>query len=167
LKRIVIFGNSGSGKTTLAKQLSEHYQLAHFDLDLIAWLPTDPPERKPLDDSRTSIDQFCSANGSWVIEGCYGDLIDYVCRRAKQMIFINLPVEQCVNNARSRPWEPHKYSSKEAQDSKLEMLVDWIKAYEVREDSFSQRAHQVLFDEFDGRKMMKTSNDHKVDLENL
>jgi hypothetical protein len=37
---------------------------------------------------------------------------------------------ESVANAFSRPWEPHKYLSKEAQDANLEMLMGWIRAYE-------------------------------------
>ena len=38
-RKLVIFGNSASGKSSLAKKLAEQAQLAHLDLDTLAWLP--------------------------------------------------------------------------------------------------------------------------------
>lgn len=159
MKKIVIFGNSGSGKTTLAKRLVEDHQLAHFDLDLIAWQAGNPPERAPISECFALIDSFCETQKSWVIEGCYADLIEHVCDRANELIYLNLPIEECISNAKMRPWEPHKYQSKEEQDQNLSMLTDWIADYEGRQDSFSMRAHLNLFENFDGKKTMKVSND--------
>lgn len=39
MRRILIFGNSGSGKSTLAKKLCSSENLAHLDLDTLAWEP--------------------------------------------------------------------------------------------------------------------------------
>lgn len=72
---------------------------------------------------------------------------------------MNLPIKACISNAKNRPWEPHKYESKEAQDANLGMLIDWISQYEKREDVFSQAAHRKLYDEYRGTKRMYTSND--------
>lgn len=55
-----------------------------------------------------------------------------------------------------RPWEPHKYPSKEAQDANLEMLIGWIAEYETRTDTFSLAAHRALFDRFTGDKIELT-----------
>ena len=48
MQRVVIFSNSGSGKTTLAKYNTAQYQLAHLDLDDLAWQDTRSPLRKLL-----------------------------------------------------------------------------------------------------------------------
>ena len=159
MKKILIFGNSGSGKTTLARQLAEKYKAAHFDLDTIAWQASTPPQRAPVSDSLTLINSFFDANDAWVIEGCYGDLIELVSDQANEMIFMNLPLAQCISNAKQRPWEPHKYSSKQAQDDNLAMLIDWITDYQTRDDSFSKQAHESLYEQFRGLKSMRTSND--------
>ncbi|MCG9730760.1 AAA family ATPase [Shewanella sp. Isolate13] len=161
MKRVVIFGNSGSGKSTLARQLAEAYGLAHLDLDLIAWLPQTPPERTPLQQASLEIARFIDNNNAWVIEGCYSDLLKMVMSKASEIIFLNLPIDACVTNARNRPWEPHKYASKAEQDNNLSMLVDWIMQYESRRDTFSLAAHQALFDEFDGKKTMLCSNESR------
>ena len=134
--------------------------LAHLDLDTIAWQDTDPPQRKAQNLANLDIDQFLEQNHSrWVVEGCYADLLSHVSPKAEMAIFMNLPISKCQENARNRPWEPHKYDSKEAQDANLSMLLNWIEDYEQRaDDSFSKTAHQRLFDEFNGEKVEVTDN---------
>ncbi|NMP30127.1 shikimate kinase [Thalassotalea sp. M1531] len=158
MTRVVIFGNSGSGKSTRAKALASDNNLAHFDLDTIAWLPTSPPQRRAIAESISLLDQFLSQNNNWVIEGCYSDLLTAVLPFTEEIIFLNLPIESCVSNAKQRPWEPHKYESKAAQDANLNMLIKWISQYATRSDTFSKAAHEKLYSEFEGKKTMFTSN---------
>ena len=162
MKKILIFGNSGSGKSTLARNLSEQYGLSHMDLDSVAWQPYDPaqgpPQRLPLIDSQAIIEEFTLASSDWVIEGCYADLLELVMPQASEIIFLNLSVSDCIANANQRPWEPHKYPSKAAQDANLEMLIEWIKQYDVRTDTFSRKAHQAMFDAFKGNKSVRRCN---------
>ena len=114
MKKILIFGNSGSGKSTLAKELCNSYGLAHLDLDTLAWKLTSPPKRRALIESNLKINSFIDSNGGWVIEGCYSDLLEMAVPKSNEIIFMNLPIESCIANAKSRPWESHKYKSKEA-----------------------------------------------------
>lgn len=158
-RKIVIFGNSGSGKSTLAKKLCGADRLAHLDLDTLAWQPTQPPERRPLDESGSEISQFIAANDAWVIEGCYSDLLEVALPYCNEMIFMNLPVDLCIENARNRPWEPHKYESRQAQDSNLPMLINWISEYSERTDTFSRASHEALYRQFSGNKRMVTTNE--------
>lgn len=159
LSRVVIFGNSGSGKSTLAKELALKNHLAHLDLDTVAWKPVMPPERLSVLESSKSINDFLLTNRSWVIEGCYSDLLELVTHEADEIIFLNLPLSDCIENAKNRPWEPHKYENKEAQDANLEMLINWISQYTARTDTFSMSAHEKLFRDFQGKKTMYISND--------
>ena len=94
-----------------------------------------------------------------MIEGCYSDLIELVIAEASEVIFLDLPVAQCLENAKGRPWEPHKYSSKAAQDANLDMLLDWISQYTERDDTFSRAAHLALYEAFNGEKLIYTSNE--------
>jgi adenylate kinase family enzyme len=158
LSRVVIFGNSGSGKSTLATGLALKNQLAHLDLDTIAWKASKTPERQTIVESSQSINDFLIAHDYWVIEGCYADLLEIVTPKADKVIFLNLPASACVENAKNRPWEPHKYESKKAQDENLDMLIDWISQYTSRNDTFSKVAHEKLFEEFQGKKTMYVSN---------
>ncbi|WP_447895666.1 AAA family ATPase [Vreelandella sp. GE22] len=155
--KIIIFGNSGSGKSTLAQYLRKQ-GLAHLDLDVLAWLPSTPPERRPVNQADEHIQSFIREHDEWVVEGCYADLLERVAPFAKEAIFMNLPVHLCQENARYRPWEPHKYESKQAQDDNLPMLLDWIAGYRERDDALSYGAHKALFEGFQGKKSELTCN---------
>lgn len=150
--KILVFGNSGSGKSTLAKSLCQSNSLSHLDLDKLAWLPTKPPRRMPLADSKTQIEQFIASAEGWVIEGCYTDLLELAVPFASEVRYLKIPIEECIENAKARPWEPHKYPSKTAQDENLDMLINWISNYSNRSDTFSESSHQKLYDEFTGEK---------------
>ncbi len=153
MRKVVIFGNSGAGKTTLARKLAREEGLAHLDLDGLAWEPTSPPTRRPVESSAEAIRQFTARHDRWVIEGCYSDLLSLAAPDCTQLIFLNPGVLACVQNCRSRPWEPNKYESQAAQDANLEMLIEWVGAYETRQDEFSLEAHRRLFDAFPGAKI--------------
>ena len=164
MKKILIFGNSGSGKSTLAMKLCAVYGLAHLDLDMLAWQMTSPPERKPLNESWLEIGKFIDENDGWVIEGCYTDLLERVVLESNELIFMNLPIKACVANANNRGWEPYKYESKQAQDANLKMLINWISQYCERTDTFSESAHNDLFINYPGKKMLVTSNEQSREI---
>lgn len=157
MRKIIIFGNSGSGKSTLAGKLAAT-GLSHLDLDTLAWNMNPEPVRKPLAESEKAIIEFIDNNNAWVIEGCYGDLIEMAISYSTEIIYMNLSPALCINNAKNRPWEPHKYESKQAQDKNLEMLIDWIAQYPKRVDTFSQVAHEKLYSQYLGKKTLYTCN---------
>lgn len=81
-----------------------------------------------------------------------------VIEQADEVIFLNLPVNICIENAKNRPLESYKYEHKEAQDANLAMLLGWISQYPVRTDTFSKVADEKLFADFQGNKVMYVSN---------
>ena len=168
MRKVLIFGNSSSRKSTLAKRLIEKDDLLHLHLDTIAWRKVEPscnepPIRMPLTESGRLIQAFTQSaeerNLGWVIEGCYTDLLELTKSAANEIIFLNLSIDECLQNAMARPWEPHKYESKEQQDANLSMLVAWIKEYESRTDGFSLMAHQQFYENFGGVKKMVTKRE--------
>ena len=156
--RVVVFGNSGSGKSTLARHLARRYDLAHLDLDTLAFEPDKPGMRRELTLSLKDIALFIEQHDRWVIEGCYSDLLAEVSARAGQMIFLNPGTTACQANCRRRPWEPHKYASKAEQDANLSMLLAWVADYDTRDDEFSRSAHQRVYDAFSGPKAQYLEN---------
>lgn len=161
--KVLIVGNSGSGKSTLARRFASQHELAHLDLDVLAWKPVSPPEREELTIAAAKIGEFTAQHSSWVIEGCYTDLLRLV-EGATQLIYLDLPTHTCIANAQSRPWEPHKYESKAAQDANLEMLLNWIQDYDLRTDTFSKRQHDEFFHCFAGEKSRVTTNQESSQL---
>jgi len=158
MKKVLVFGNSGSGKSTFSKTLSLSDNLIHLDLDTVAFEKDNPIQRKPLEESMAQIKSIINQKDAWVIEGCYGDLMQCLFEYANEVIFLNLPKALCQNNAKNRPWEPHKYESKAAQDKNLPMLLNWIAGYYDRDDTFSFACHNAIYQSFSGKKQQIKSN---------
>lgn len=152
MRRVAIVGNAGSGKSTLARQIAAECGAAVLDLDTVAWEPGQPAQPRASDEAIRAVRDFCAAHTSWVIEGCYGDLVAAVLDGAVELVFVNRSIEQCVAQCRARAWEPHKWATKEAQDAHLECLLEWVRAYPTRDNVLSLRAHRALFDGYAGPK---------------
>lgn len=150
--RVLIFGNSGSGKSYRAKQLAEQHALAHLDLDMIVWEPGKIAVARPAADVRADLAAFFAAHTAWVVEGCYGDLVEAALPHCSELVFVNPGQQVCLENNRRRPWEPHKYASMDAQQSKLSFLLEWVGAYYTRDDACSYAYHRRVFDTFGGAK---------------
>jgi adenylate kinase family enzyme len=150
--KIAIIGNSGSGKSTLARRLAARYDLAVLDLDTVAWEPEQIAVPRAQSDAEFDVKTFCDANDAWVVEGCYTELIRVVLSHRPFLFFLEPGAGMCLSNCQSRPWEPHKYRSKEEQDEKLEFLLSWVREYYTRDGDLSLASHQSLFDEYAGLK---------------
>ena len=149
-RRILVFGNAGSGKTTLARALSQEFGLAHLCLDRIAWQAGGV--RMPLAESVAALNGFIAEHANWVIEGCYGDLIEAALPHCTDLRFLNPSIETCIANARKRPWEPSYCQSPEEQARLLGPLIDFIQQYNTRDDEFSLQRHRAIFELFAGAK---------------
>ena len=154
--RIAIVGNSGSGKSTLARQLGEVHALPVLDLDTVAWEQGRIAVPRSVTDAAADLRAFCDAHDGWVIEGCYGNLTRVALERSPVLLFLEPGVDACRANNRNRPWEPHKYASKEEQDERLELLLAWVEEYYTRTDSLSLADHHALFDGYTGNKLLLT-----------
>lgn len=152
MRRVAIIGNAGSGKSTLARQIAAECGAPVLDLDTIAWEPGQPAAPRASERAVSDVRSFCAANDSWVIEGCYGDLVEAVLDGTVELIFLNLTEADCVRQCRGRAWEPHKWKSKEAQDAHLDCLLDWVRAYYTRDGVMSLRGHRTIFDRYAGPK---------------
>ncbi len=148
--RYAILGNSGSGKSTLAHRLAANGGLPVLDLDTIYWDPVEVTKERPAAERDADLDRFLAAHDRWVIEGCYADLIGRALRLGPTLIFLNLPVQTCLEHARRRPHEPHKFATREEQDRLLEPLLRWIADYPLREGVMSYSAHRAVFDTYAG-----------------
>jgi len=148
--RVAIVGNSGSGKSTLARQLAAGGTLV-LDLDTIAWEPNQIAVARTREAALADLDRFC-AHSAWIVEGCYGDLIEHALVHTPELVFVNPGEEACVRNCRARPWEPHKYASKAEQDAKLDYLLAWVSDYYRRTDAMSYANHRALFNGYSGSK---------------
>jgi hypothetical protein len=76
---------------------------------------------------------------------------------APRLVFLNPGEAQCLANCRARPWEPHKYASKQEQDERLPFLLSWVSQYYVRDEDMSLSAHRALFHTYSGPRIELTS----------
>ncbi|WP_036532676.1 AAA family ATPase [Neosynechococcus sphagnicola] len=148
--KVILLGNAGSGKSTLAKKLMAKQLAARLSLDEVAFQCG--TERRSLQDSLADVKRFIANNESWIIEGCYADIVEPVLPYCEELIFLNPGVEACIAQCRARPWEPEKFPSSREQDENLENLIEWVRSYEIREDEYGLRSHRALFDSFQGKK---------------
>ncbi len=153
--RVAILGNSGSGKSTLARWLARR-NAEILDLDTLAWAPGKIAVARDLATACADVESFCAAHPSWVIEGCYGRLVTATLEHSPFLVFLDPGREVCLANCRARPWEPHKYATPAEQESKLAFLLDWVAAYDTRDDDMSRVAHSAAFAGYGGRKLHVT-----------
>jgi adenylate kinase family enzyme len=150
--RVLIVGNSGSGKSTVARALALEHGLVHLDLDTLVWEPGKIAVARPVDEAVNDLLTFLNSTVKWVIEGCYGDFVEAALPYCREFVFMNPGKDVCVAHNQQRPWESHKYESKEKQDSMLPFLLDWVGKYYERDDTCSYAYHRRLFDTFHGNK---------------
>ena len=135
---------------------SAAYQLisadSHVNEPPDLWLDRVPAA---LRDRAPRIEHFDEGD-AWVIEGCYGELVEAAAGRCTELVFLNPGVDACLANNARRPWEPHKYASFEQQNSMLGALQTWVAEYYTRNGSWSYAAHRRIFDAHDGLKIEHT-----------
>lgn len=150
--RILIMGNSGSGKSWRARDLAQQHDLVHLDLDTIYFVPGQVAVQRPAEQVQADLLAFIAMHPQWVVEGCYGDVIDAALPFCSELVFMNPGKAACLANNARRPWEPHKYASSEKQDSMLPFLLDWVAQYYERGDACSYSWHRRVFDAWGGVK---------------
>jgi len=146
----------------LDAQLAAEGQVATLDLDTIYWEPKQIAVARDIEHIFTDLHKFCKSCDQWIIEGCYGELIEASLVYEPELLFLNPGKDQCVSNCRSRPLERHKYSSQEEQDSKLDFLLQWVRDYYIRDGHMSLVGHQDLFKKYSGPKRELLSFVHKA-----
>ncbi|MCA1963834.1 MAG: AAA family ATPase [Prosthecobacter sp.] len=153
--KIAILGNSGSGKTTLARRLAAGTSAVVLDLDQVFW--ASGTEERPSEERIAWVQRFCAEHESWILEGCYADLVQAALPWRPELIFLDPGLEVCLSHCRQRPHEPHKYQTQEEQDANLGFLLTWVADYYQRDGLMSHRAHQELYDIYEGPKRRLTA----------
>lgn len=153
--RIAILGNSGSGKSTLARRLADvpctgGSATRVLDLDTVAWEPGEVARPRSPAAAAADVRTFCDSGDRWIVEGCYASLVGVALEYEPHLLLLDPGLEPCLVNCRARPWEPHKYASREEQDQKLEFLLSWVADYYRRSGEMSHQGHLALFRSYAG-----------------
>ncbi|MFY8150295.1 MAG: hypothetical protein ACOVNL_13895 [Prochlorococcaceae cyanobacterium] len=158
--KLILLGNAGAGKSTLARRLlerqsaearlTEAHPTERLSLDQVAFAGSS--ERLPLEESLEAARRWLEGRRSWIIEGCYADIIRPLLPLCDQLIFLNPGVEVCEAHCRARPWEPEKFPTRQEQEQHLEALLAWVRTYPIRSDDYGLASHRALFEAFTGRK---------------
>jgi len=148
--RILLLGNAGAGKSTMARRLIADREIPRLSLDAIAFAAG--PERKSLETSLRELATFIERHEEWIIEGCYGDLVEAALPHCTELRFLNPGVDVCVEHCQRRPWESEKFASEAEQQAMLETLIAWVREYQTRDDEYGLARHRRIFDEFAGPK---------------
>ncbi len=159
----VILGNSGSGKTTLALRLGQALGLTPLDLDTVYWEPDQPGVARPKAEAVRELQAQLGDQSRWIVEGCYETLAASLLPLHPQLIWLDPGQAACQAHCRARPWEPHKYPNKEAQDANLAMLLKWVEDHYRLTGAMSHAAHKALFENYAGPKHHVRSTDIPLD----
>ncbi|KEF41616.1 MAG: shikimate kinase [Cyanobium sp. CACIAM 14] len=149
--RIILLGNAGAGKSTLAGRLIAREPAERLSLDAVAFAGGSA-QRRPLQESLEEVRRWIAQRQSWIIEGCYADIIEPLLVHCDELLFLNPGIEACVAHCRARPWEPEKFGSPQQQDANLENLIQWVRSYSERTDEYGLARHRALFDASEGAK---------------
>lgn len=150
--RVLITGNSGSGKTWLGERLSKGLAVPLVRLDDLYWAGEYGGEAR---DKQVVVDDVATraAEPAWVMEGVYGWLLPAALPRATEFIFLDLPVEACVDNVRRRG------NQGGGDEAAFAALLTWVAEYPRRENANSRLAHRRLWDGFGGTKQILGNRD--------
>ena len=149
-RRVVVVGPSGSGKSTFAAALAAAEGRLHVDLDRVAFADQQGT-RRPVEASLERL-RAEREDPRVVFEGCYADLAQALAGPEDHLVWLDLPVERCLEHARARPWEPHKWPSKAEQDAFLPHLEAFIRSYPDDPSPTGRAAHATLFETFPGAR---------------
>jgi hypothetical protein len=119
----------------------------------VAWEPGQIALPRDSGAARADVVAFCRSHDHWVVEGCYASLVDATLPFGPRLVLLDPGEAQCLANCRARPWEPHKYASRDEQDERLAFLLDWVRAYYTRGGDMSLAGHRALFEAYAGPKV--------------
>jgi adenylate kinase family enzyme len=138
--RIFVIGNGGSGKTWLTEKLSTGLRVPSTHLDDLHWLPNFEGER--LREERDRLVQEAANGAVWIMEGIYGSVFQQISARVTTLIWLDLPVEECLSNLMQRG------QAGGGTDEQFDDLLAYTRAYHDRQNLNSYAGHLRLFNDF-------------------
>lgn len=147
MNRIMVIGCPGSGKSTFSKALHEITDIPLYHLDMMYW-----------NADRTTVDKAVFREklsgtiqkSQWIIDGNYGSTIELRLKACDTVIFLDYPVDVCLNGIRERrgkvrtdmPWI-------EKSDEEDAEFIEFIKNY----NSQNRPEVMALLDKYSDREI--------------
>lgn len=146
MDRIFVVGNGGSGKSWLADRLAERLRLPVVHLDNLHWLPNFAEERPR--EERDRLVAEAATGEAWIMEGIYGSVLKQVLPRVTSLIWLDLPVSECVSNLLQRG------QTEGGTDKQFQDLLQYTLDYPLRQNHLNSfDGHKRLFETYPHQKL--------------
>ena len=129
MKRIIVIGCPGSGKSTLAGALRERTGLPLYHLDRMYWNE---------DRTHVSREVFLERlhrvmeKDAWILDGNYASTMELRLRACDTVIFLDYPVEVCLDGIRRRRGMPRS-DMPWVETEEDEEFLSFVKSFEERQ----------------------------------
>ncbi len=139
MQRVFIIGNGGSGKSWLAKVLAERLQVPAVHLDDLHWLRGFAGEHPRAE--RDLLVAQAAERDAWIMEGIYGTILRQVFARVTDLIWLDMPDEECISNLRERG------QTGGGTSDQFDELLDYTRGYRLRKNHLNSfEAHAQFFE---------------------
>lgn len=150
--RILIIGNSGSGKTWLGSDLSERKKISLFHMDHIRWDQKGYEIRRSAEDIEKDLEAIKNKD-QWILEGVFGKMAQSCLPFAEQLIWLDLPWEECKQNLLIRGPQFGNVLTSSEKEKALKTLVEWASTHDSRNDANSWGFFSELYTNFVRQKI--------------
>lgn len=126
MKKIIVIGCPGSGKSTFSKSLHKITKIPLYHLDMLFWNEDKTTVEKSIFLERLST---ILEKEEWIIDGNYGSTMELRMEKCDTVIFLDYPLEVCLNGIKERKGKPRSDMPWIESDEEDAEFVDFIKNY--------------------------------------
>ena len=103
MKKVIVIGCPGSGKSTVSRVLHNKTGIPLYHLDMMYWNADKTTVEKSVFLERLSA---VFEKDEWIIDGNYGSTMELRLQECDTVIFLDYPVEVCLEGIRQRQGKP-------------------------------------------------------------
>ncbi len=130
MKKIMVIGCPGSGKSTFSRALHKITNIPLFHLDMMYWNSDRTTVEKAVFHKRLS---DVIQQNEWIIDGNYGSTIELRLQACDTVIFLDYPLEICLDGIRERCGKARSDMSWiENEDEEDAEFIEFIKSYNTQ-----------------------------------